>query len=60
MDKIMYEDSVRNQRTAVMDQYERDQKDFVAVLHFASVALTESNDFEVLQEEMNWALNFRI
>lgn len=60
MDKIMYEDSVRNQRTAVMDQYERDQKDFVAVLHFASAALTESNDFEVLQEEMNWALNFRI
>jgi len=48
MDKIMYEDSVRNQRTAVMaDQYGRDQKDFVAVLHSASAALTESNDFEV-------------
>ena len=47
MDKIMYEDSVRNQQTAVMDQYERDQKGFVAVLHSASAALTESNDFEV-------------
>ena len=47
MDKIMYEDSVRNQRTVVMDQYERDQTDYVAVLHFAFAALMESNDFEV-------------
>ena len=61
MDKIKYEDSVRSQRTAVlMDQYERDQMDSVLILHFVSVALTESNDFEVSQEEMNWALSFRI
>ena len=61
MDKIKYEDSVRSQRTAVlMDQYERGQMDSVLIWHFVSAALTESNDFEVSQEEMNWALSFRI